>query len=558
MEQESHAVTPKERELERLLEVSALLTSTLDLGALLTQILENAEKLMEATASNVMLMDHSTQELYYQVALGQAASQIKDQKRLKLGTGIAGWVAAHEKPLLIEDAYNDPRFFSDFDKKTGFRTKSILCIPLKSKDRLIGIAQIINKKGGLAFTLADQELFSKFGNIAAVAIDNALLHQQILEQDRLRRDMLIAEEIQQAALPSRIPRVPQLRVDYRSIPCRQVGGDVVEVVDIGAGKLGVLVADVSGKGVPAALFGAKFSTEFKYEVKNSPDGGVLFRRLNQVVAERSTRGMFITAIYGEFDSNTGRVKLVNAGHPVPFIVGPNAGQLRMATSAEYPPLGILSDQEYETTELQLSLGEHLVFTTDGVSEAKSPTGARLGEGAASDVLKADPALAMMRLFEELNRFTQGEAPADDVTVVDVRFGPYDEYEIPSDPSRMAEIRQCVEKRASQIGLSEKTQGRISLAVTEALANVIKHTYKMELQGRIKVGIASTSEELQIYIRDWGPKQDAKAFVSRDLADIKPGGLGVYYMRQTMSVVEYDSTHREGNELFMMIKKLEGN
>lgn len=550
-------MTPRERELERLLEVSVLLTSTLDLGSLLTQILENAERLMDATASNVMLMDHATHELVYQVALGQAGAQIKDQKRLKLGTGIAGWVAQNEKPLLIEDAYSDPRFFPDFDKKTGFRTKSILCIPLRSKDRLIGIAQIINKKGQASFSAADQELFTKFGNIAAIAIDNALLHKQILEQDRLRRDMALAEEIQLAALPTSIPKMRNLRVDYRSIPCRQVGGDVVEIAALSERTMGVLVADVSGKGVPAALFGAKFATEFKYEISKDPEGGSLFNRLNQVVAQRTTRGMFITAIYGTFDSQTGIVKIVNAGHPLPFIVGPKKGEIRMAQTKEFPPLGILSEQTYEMSEIQLRPGEHLVFITDGVTEAKASDGSRLGESAAALTLKSNPANGMKHLFEELGRFTQGEAPADDVTVVDVRYGPYEEYEISTDPSRMAEIRKIIETKAHEMGFSEKQEGRVSLAVTEGLANVIKHTYKMALDGRIKVGIGTTDDELQIYIRDWGPKQNPKSFVSRKLEDVRPGGLGVHYMRETMTSVEFDSSLRDGNELFMMIEKPEG-
>ena len=544
----------REQELEKLLELSALLTSTLDLASLLTNILQSAERLMHASASNVMLMDHSTQELIYQVALGQAGSQIKDQKRLKLGVGIAGWVAKNAEPLLIEDAYQDPRFFSDFDKKTGFKTKSIVCIPLSVKGRLIGIAQIINKTDGSVFSNKDLDLFIRFGHIAAVAIDNALLHRQILEQERVKRDMEIAEEIQLASLPATPPRLENLRITYRSIPCRQVGGDVVEVVQVGPDQVAVLIGDVSGKGVPAALFGAKFSTEFKYEIQKTTSPGELFKRLNNVVCDRTTRGIFITAILAVVDAKTGKVQLVNAGHPLPVIAGPGKDQVSTLRTEDFPPLGILPEQDFRATEIQLRPGQHLVLLTDGVTEAKSLDGQRFGDARLISGVKGEPGNLLNRLLKAIRVFGEGELPADDVTLVDLRYGDYLEMEFNSDPANLALVRKNVDQKTKEIGFDEKTQGRISLAVTESLANVMKHTYKMDLGGRIQVGIGRQNNKLEVFIRDWGPKQNPETFVSRDLDDIRPGGLGVHLMKKTMNIVDFDSSLRDGNELYMMVGK----
>ena len=539
-------------DLERLLDLSALLTSTLDLPSVLTKVLQNAEALMEAEASSVMLYDAAAGELFYEVALGEAGGRIKEQKRLKVGVGIAGWVAEHRQPLSIEDAYQDPRFFRDFDKKTGFRTKSILCLPLLARDTLIGVAQIINKKEGRSFSTEDHALFTRFCHIAAVAIDNALLHQKLLAQDRLQRDMQLAEEIQRAALPSDSPSFAGLRVEYRSLACRHVAGDVLEFSRLDDGRLAVLVGDVSGKGVPAALFAARFSGDFSTLCRSGAEGGEVFTRLNQMVAERSTRGMFITAVHAVFDPASGVVSLANAGHVLPLIVGPAPGEVRAVATPEFPPLGIVEGLAYEAAEVRLERGERLVLMSDGVADARSRDGAFFGEAAARRALCACPAVAVPRLMKALNEFTAGGTLSDDITIVGLGYGEYQERVMASRSEELGAMRAFVCGRAAAHGFDEKVQGRIGLAVDEALANIIKHTYGMDPGGRIRVGVGWAAGELAVHIRDWGPKQDPRRFASRDLAEVRPGGLGLHYMRETMDLVEFDDTLLEGNELHLLI------
>lgn len=555
--------TPKSEHLEQLLEISTLLTSSLELNSVLTLVLQAAAKLMDVEASNVMLLDRAKGDLVYEVVLGNASDKIKEEKRLKVGVGIAGWVAQNGQPLLIDDAYKDSRFFPDFDKKTGFRTKSIFCIPLRAGGNMIGIAQVINKKDGSVFSEEDQFLFSKFGEIAAVAIDKALLHRQILDQDRLKRDMQLAAEIQKTFVPEQTPEIPQLRIEFRSVACRHVGGDVMEISRLPDGKLAVLIGDVSGKGVPAALFGTRFSCEYSYERKTSSEGGSLFERLNHLVATESTRGMFITAIYSVIDPVTGVIQMVNAGHPAPLIVGPGPGEFRWAETAEYPPLGIVDGLTYSSTELRLKPGERIVWITDGVPDARSgspSTGSttaateQFGTEAAKTALMSCPGNALGRLMKELKGFTQEASLADDITVISVGYGSYEELTFTSHSSDLSQARKFVEDRAVLAGFGEKIQGRIALAVTEAVSNVIRHTYKEDPNQKIRIGVGVTDTEFRIYLRDWGPKQDFRTFVSRKLEEIRPGGLGIHYIKQVMDMVEFDDSHREGNELYLMMKK----
>ena len=541
-------------QFERLLNISTLLTSTLELDPLLTKILLEAEALMGAEASNVMLLDRERGELRYEIALGEAGEKIKEQRSLKVGEGIAGWVAEHELPLLIEDAYKDSRFHKEFDKKTGFHTRSILCLPLNVHGRLLGIAQIINKKELGSFTIDDQLLFSKFCDIASVAIDNALMHKKLIEQDRVERDMELAEEIQRAFLPARLPLIDGLRIEYRSLVCRHVGGDVMDIRLLPDGRLSVLVADVSGKGVPAALFASKFSNDFDYQVKNFRDPAALFTQLNKLVTEKSTRGMYVTAVYGTIDPKSGEVELVNAGHLHPLLVGPASGQIKILQTGESPPLGILAETIYSSKKTKITSGQNLLFMTDGVTEAKSHDGSRLGDESTQNAAKMIPQLAVTQLMKTLNQFTQGEVLADDLTIVGVGFSDYKETEFHSDSVILAQIRRLVEEKTTAAGFESLARDRISLAVTEAVANVIKHTYQMKPDGRINFGVGTSGSQVHIHIQDWGKKQHSESFVSRDLQDIRPGGLGLHFMRETVDVLEFDDTHLIGNELHMLVLK----
>ncbi len=170
-----------QREVERLkslLDISLKFGSTLDLQEILNLIMEIAKKTLDAEASSIFQIDEEKRELFFVVATGEKGKEAKTI-RIPWGKGIAGWVAEHGKPLLVPDVSKDPRFFQDVDKKTGFKTKSILAVPLIRKGKVIGVAEVINKKGGGEFTVEDIILFEAIAEQAAVAMENAKLYSQL-------------------------------------------------------------------------------------------------------------------------------------------------------------------------------------------------------------------------------------------------------------------------------------------------------------------------------------------------------------------------------------------
>ena len=235
------------RRLESLIDASDKLNSALDLNQLLRIILELATRNLNADRGTIYLIDQEKKELWSKVLKGRELVEI----RLPVGTGIAGTVAKTGKTINLRDAWKDRRFFSGFDLRTGFQTKTMLCMPMRNrKGKIIGVFQIINKKRG-TFDREDEQFLDAFSDHAALAIETAYLHQAIVEKERVEREIQIAAEIQQRLLPKTLPSIPGYELDGIAIPCKTIGGDYYDLIPLPDGRQVITVADVSGKGIPA-------------------------------------------------------------------------------------------------------------------------------------------------------------------------------------------------------------------------------------------------------------------------------------------------------------------
>jgi Nif-specific regulatory protein len=182
--------TTKGKDLEEIIKISTLINSTFDIHEVLGRIMDAANRVVKAEASSLLLIDETDNTLYFHTALGDKGEEVK-KYTLAVGEGIAGWVAKYSKPLLVPDVQNDSRFFKDISKKINFQTKSILCVPLRLKNKTIGVLEVINKVGGGTFTAEDQSLLETFSNLAAIAIENARLYQDMkFENINLKKELV--------------------------------------------------------------------------------------------------------------------------------------------------------------------------------------------------------------------------------------------------------------------------------------------------------------------------------------------------------------------------------
>ncbi len=176
-------------DFEEIIKISTLINSTFDINEVLSRIMNSANRVVKAEASSLLLIDETDNTLYFHVALGDKSEEVK-KYTLKMGEGIAGWVAKYSKPLLVPNVQEDKRWFKDISKQMNFKTSSILCVPLKLKDKTIGVLEVINKIGGGSFTAGDQGLLETFSNLAAIAIENARAYQDMkFENINLRKEL---------------------------------------------------------------------------------------------------------------------------------------------------------------------------------------------------------------------------------------------------------------------------------------------------------------------------------------------------------------------------------
>lgn len=407
-------------DLAGLIEVTNIISSTLDLEQVLALVMEKAQEVMRAEASSVFLINEETKSLECEVALGTHGKQLTKKIQLAKGQGIAGWVWQQQQPLIVPDVQKDDRFYSNVDDQSGFVTRSILAVPLICKGKIIGVAEVVNRMDGREFSNYDLNLFTTFCQQVALAIENARFHQMALEQERLRQQLESAKEIQQSFMPQKLPQGENGIFDLaaRNLPAIAVGGDLYDVLMLDDRRLGLLIGDVSGKGVPAALFMARLMSDFRFFVQQSREPGVLFEKLNLSLVERSRNGMFVTLLFAVVDIWTGRLSYSNAGH-LPMMVIKN-GRAATSPPASSPPLGILPDMFFEQGELQLEPGDLILMFTDGVVEAKNRRGEEFGmERLRALLSRRWP--STMEVVEQsmtaLYKFIHSRPQHDDITLV---------------------------------------------------------------------------------------------------------------------------------------------
>lgn len=355
-----------------LVEVSALINSITEYDELLRAILDVARRVIHAEAASLFLLDEATGELELVIASYAAGEFVQPKIRVARGRGIAGWVFEHGESLLIPDAYEDSRFYRDADKSTGFRTRSILCAPLKRDGVVTGVLQVLNAKDKEAFEPEDLDGFNAYANLIATAIEKIRSIERMREQERVRRDVAIAAEIQTELLSQAVPEhVPGVEFAVYNKAATEVGGDFYFVFPRGPGEIYFAIGDVSGKGIPASLLMAQTlsAMQFVFTATTSPANALA--TLNNTLCHHIVRGMFVTTLIGRMTPDTRRVELASAGHCRPWLVRKNGTPVEIETEGALP-VGVMPQVKYRQGKVTLEEGDLLVCYTDGLSESRAP------------------------------------------------------------------------------------------------------------------------------------------------------------------------------------------
>lgn len=411
----------KLRTMRILFEIMSDLTSTLDFERVLKACLERVQSLLNAGAASVLTLEG--EELVFQVALGEKGDVVRPF-RIPRHQGIAGWVVDNNQGIIVNQPRNDPRFYTSADNASGFTTECILAVPLTVNERTIGALEVFNKPGG--FVQADLELLSAIGSSAAVALENARLYQAAVEKGRMERELQVARGVQISLLPTQLPRFSGWDFASRWIPARQVSGDYYDTIPLKSNRLGLLVADVTDKGIPAALFMAFTRSIVRASLAESLSPASGITRANRLICSGTTRGLLVTMFYAMLDPAASQLTWVNAGHLPALHLHAATGQLsRLSTTGM--PLGMDLNTIYHQQKRRMQPGDVLLMYTDGINEALNAEQQQFGLPRLESLLRehiGDSAEGLVSAIEEaVSTYSRQGGPSDDITLLVIKRQP---------------------------------------------------------------------------------------------------------------------------------------
>jgi sigma-B regulation protein RsbU (phosphoserine phosphatase) len=416
--------------LETLAEIGGEFASILNLDELLTRIATLTRRLVDYRTFGILLLNDERQELEMKVAVryGDKVSV----PRMKLGTGLVGYAALHKETVLVPDVSKDPRYI-----KLVEDARSELVIPLLLQDRCIGVFDLESPELD-AFKKSDAEILTLLASQAAVAIENARLYQTIRDNEaRIEKELRFAQQVQEALLPTELPkRLKGVDVAARLSPARELGGDLYDFLSPEPNSFVVAVGDVSGKGVPAALYSA-FVGELvrsrtfrrRYAPERFGPAGVL-ASMNTILNERQLESYYCTLCYAVFDLKRRQVVLANSGLPYPIRLRKTDRPVDTETAPETielagVPLGSFPGSTYDELTLDLQAGDLFVFCSDGVFEANDLLLREFGSARLMKVLEEvrdRPAKQIVdAIFAAVQEFRGEAQPNDDMTAVAVKI-----------------------------------------------------------------------------------------------------------------------------------------
>jgi phosphoserine phosphatase RsbU/P len=325
-----------------------------------------------------------------------------------------------------------PTQFSSLDKyATGSSLAEMLkqrriklVLPMKDSQHLLGFLALTNKAAGYSYSAEDFNLLGVLSNQMVSALTNARLYVESMERMRLQEEVNMARQIQLDLLPSAPPKLACSRIFAQSIPSRTVGGDFYDFIQIeGSNRWGIVIADASGKGMPAALMMAQIQAIIRSEIGNGHSISNMLKNINKQIAMSSSAEKYVTLFYGELDAETSTFHYSNAGHNYPLLVREN-GELELLIDGG-PVIGAFPNLEFTSTSVALRPGDLLFFFTDGLSEAMNAEEEEFGEERIRQFVKTrrkdHPDLLVEGILDEVRKFDPSTPPQDDTTIIAIQM-----------------------------------------------------------------------------------------------------------------------------------------
>jgi phosphoserine phosphatase len=402
-------------DLHHVLEISRSMAAVEDLDTLLGLVIDRSMELLDAERATLFLYDAATNELVSRIAAGVKEIRVPADK------GVVGASVKTGATINVPDAYADPRFNPEPDRLHGFRTRSILCVPLRGfEGGLVGVLQVLNKRGA-AFSDYDITLAETLAAQAGVAVQRAELINHYVQKQQMERAMMIARDIQRGCLPKGFPCIRGFDVAGLCEPADETGGDTYDFHELSDGRCVLVVADASGHGIGPALVIAETRAMLRAVSMQGCGVPEALRIANNLLAADLDSARFVTCFFGVLDGERGSLEYASAGHG-PMLFYTRATDRFQEVTATALPLGVMPDAPFdEVVRRELSAGDFVVITTDGFFEAENKAGEPFGTARMTDVLRRARDLPPFDMIAALRQavldYTKGLPQADDLTAV---------------------------------------------------------------------------------------------------------------------------------------------
>jgi len=415
----AHGLTTTDK-LRMLLDITRKISRSLDLQEVLNQVMDTLDSLIPYDAAGIFVLHCVDKALLpegeepctfkAEAVRGYDIDELSDL-HLKLGEGFIGQVAVRGEPIISHDVLNDPVYINARGK-----TRSEMVAPIISNEEVIGVFDLESDELN-AYSEDDLEVLMMLASQVAIIIEKVMLHEQLIEKKRLQGQLEVARQVQLELLPPSDPQLPGYDISAYNFPTEEVSGDYYDWVAIYDDQLAIVIADVSGKGVPAALLMAFLRASLRAATHVGYATHISMAKVNYLLWESIERNQFVTAFYGILDAANRTLSYSNAGHNPPLLIN-QRGEPRFIERGGLP-LGMFRETRYYEYFLSLEPGEMLVLYTDGATEALNPAGEEFGRDRLAEVVKAACTLTAREVIASLERevleWTDGLGATDDVT-----------------------------------------------------------------------------------------------------------------------------------------------
>jgi len=543
------------RDLEPLLAVAAKLAAPFDLRTMLVEVVEAAKQVLKADRGTVWLYDPESDELVLEIATDIAAI------RIPAGTGLVGTCARHRSVINVPDCYADARFDSAMDRRSGYRTRCMLTLPLiDHKDTLVGVMQVLNKADGV-FEAEDEALANVLAAQCAVALQRVRMTEAVIEGEKMRQQLEMARVVQMGTLPAEMPSLPGYDVFGTFEPADLTGGDTYDLALLDQGLL-VVLGDATGHGIAPALSVTQMQAMLRMAFRMGADLETAFIHVNNQLSDTLPSDRFITAFIGLLDPQAHSISFHSGGQAPILLYQAGTGQCALHMPTSFPLSAMPLTALEPPIALEMKPGDILALVSDGIYEYENAAGEQFGQERVEQVIRENAGSSMAelsaRLFAAVRRFAAGASQEDDMTVVFVKR---EVWPLAADWTFRRSFEAIPEMAAftADVFASHRIDSTIlpslDLVLEELFTNMVKYGKGSE---PVRITLRKCPGGVDVTITDYGVEpfdvtRAAEVDTTLPLEQRTPGGLGLHLVRKltTGLAYEYLKDARQSRTTFRM-------